>query len=120
MHEKLADEMVEWFSDPTHYSVVHFAVEKGMSKQDLFRLADEDEYFKQKLEYAFSVQEYKVVEGAISGALDRTSALKMLETYNGWKGDVNIYQKVEQSMSPELAERLAEAIERIDVVEDRV
>ena len=113
-YKRLADEMVEWFSTPEHYSVVHFAIEHGISKQKLIRMGDEDEYFKEKLEYAFSVMEYKVTEGALSGALDKSVSTKLLETYHGFKSDVSIYQKVEQTMSPELAEKLVDAIDKID------
>jgi hypothetical protein len=41
------------------------------------------------------VQEYKVCKGAMSGMMEKVVALKMLETYSGWKGDVNILQKNE-------------------------
>lgn len=103
-----------WFEVPENYSIVHYAVERGISKQELLAAGEDSIEFGRALEYAFSVQEYKVVDGAINGKLDRTSALKMLETYNGWKSDVSIYQNISQSMSPELAERLSEAIEKMD------
>ena len=117
-YELMARDIVDWFKESEHYSVVHYAVERGMSKQELLQMGEDSEVFKKALDYAFSVQEYKVVEGAISGKLDRASALKMLETYNGWKSDVSIYQNVSQSMSPELAERLAAAIERMDAISE--
>lgn len=112
----MAKDIVEWFADPEHYSIVHYAVERGISKQELMKMGDDSPVFKKALDYAFSVQEYKVVEGVISGKLERTSALKMLETYNGWKSDVSIYQNISQSMSPELATRLSEAIERMEAL----
>jgi len=113
-YESMAKDIAEWFSEDEHYSVVHYAVERGISKQELFQMSNDSAVFKKALDYAFSVQEYKVVEGVISGKLERTSALKMLETYNGWKSDVSIYQNIQQSMSPELAERLSEAIESME------
>lgn len=109
-HKKLAEQLIEWMADPEHYSVVHFAVEHGLSKEELFRLAGEDTDLSSALDYAFSVQEYKVAEGAISGKLDRLSALKMLETYNGWKGEVNILQKNEYKQYMNEAQRKAEMI----------
>ena len=112
--KELGDVLVEWFDDPEHYSVVHFAIEHGMSEKALMRI--EDEYFKEKLEYAFSVMEYKVTEGALSGKIEKTTAMKLLEKYCGFKSDISVYQKIEQSMSPELAQRLTEAIEKMDVV----
>jgi hypothetical protein len=81
--------MVEWFDEAEHYSVVHFAIENGIGKEELFKIAGEDEYFREKLDYALSVQEYKVSEGAISGKIDRATALEMLKTYNGWKNAVD-------------------------------
>jgi len=114
--EEKAKDMIEWFAEAEHYSVVHYAVERGMSKQELFVMASDSPIFQKALDYAFSVQEFKVLEGAISGSLDRAAALKMLETYNGWKSDVSIYQKVEQTVSPEMADRLATAIEKLDVI----
>lgn len=113
VEERIAD-IRDWFSFPENYSIVHYAVERGVSKQELLKAGEDSERFGKALEYAFSVQEYKIVDGAINGKLDRTAALKMLETYNGWKSDVSIYQNISQNMSPELAERLSEAIERMD------
>jgi hypothetical protein len=106
----LAKEIYDWFSEPEHYSVVHFAVEHNMSKEELFRVCAEDRECQRMLDYAMSVQEYKVVEGAINGALDRNVVLKMLETYSGWKGDVNILQKNEYRQYMNEAERKARAI----------
>ena len=95
---------------PEHYSVVHFAIEHNMSKEELFRVCSEDRECQKMLDYAMSVQEYKVVEGAINGALDRNVVLKMLETYSGWKGDVNILQKNEYRQYMNEAQRKAEEI----------
>ena len=106
----LANEIYEWFSVPEHYSVVHFAIEHNMSKEELFRVCSEDRECQKMLDYAMSVQEYKVVEGAINGALDRNVVLKMLETYSGWKGDVNILQKNEYRQYMNEAQRKAEEI----------
>jgi len=94
-HKKLAREMVDWFKEEGNYSVVKFAVDRGLSKDKLFRLAGEDGDLQEALDYALSMQEYRVCDGAITGVLERNVALKMLETYAGWKGDVNILQKNE-------------------------
>lgn len=91
----LAVEMVDWFNVPENYSVIHFAIERGMSKEELFRKAGESVDLQAALDYGMSVMEYKVTEGAMTGALDRAVALKMLETYNGWKGEVNLLQRNE-------------------------
>jgi len=115
-YETQAKDMIEWFAVAEHYSVVHYAVERKMSKQELFQMASDSSVFSKALDYAFSVQEFKVVEGILGGAIDRAAGLKMLETYNGWKSDISIYQKVEQSVSPEMADRLASAIEKLDVL----
>lgn len=112
-HEFSVD-MRKWLEDEEHYSVVHYAISRGMSKEELFGMAKEDEEFARTLWYALSVQEYKVTEGILNGIIDRTVGLKMLETYNGWKGEVNVYQKVEGSLTPEMAERLASAVEKLE------
>ena len=109
-HEGLALALREWMGVAEHYSVVHFAVEHGMSKEELFRMAGEDSSLSKALDYAFSVQEYKVSEGVLSGALDRTGGLKMLETYAGWKGEVNILQKNEYKQYMNEAQRRAEEV----------
>ena len=109
-NRELARELREWMGVAENYSVVHFAVEKGMSKEELFRRGGEDEELGLALEYAFSVQEYKVSEGAISGALDRVAALKMLETYAGWRGDVSMVQKNEYRQYMNEASKRAEEI----------
>ncbi len=112
-YDEMALDMRKWFEDAEHYSVVHYAIERGMSKEELFSMA-KDEGFAKALWYGLSVQEYKIVEGMLSGVIDRVVGLKMLETYNGWKGEVNIVQKVEGSLSAEMAERLASAMEKLE------
>lgn len=113
-YDEIAKDMRKWFEEAEHYSVVHYAIERGMSKEELFSIAKEDEGFAKALWYGLSVQEYKIVEGMLSGVIDRTVGLKMLETYNGWKGEVNIVQKVEGSLSAEMADRLASAMEKLE------
>lgn len=66
-----------------------------MSKEELFRLAGENSDLQKALDYGMSVQEYKVAHGAMIGTLAANVAQKMLETYNGWKGDVNLIQRNE-------------------------
>jgi hypothetical protein len=83
-----------------------------MSKEELIKLSGDCVDLGKAVEYAFSVQEYKLAEGALSGVLDRNVALKMLETYNGWKGDVNILQKNEYKQYMNEAKVKAEAILR--------
>jgi hypothetical protein len=109
-HKELAKMLIEWLDDPAHYSVVHFAIEHGLSKEALLRMADEDEELGKALEYGWSVQEYKVAEGALTNALNRSVALKMLETYAGWKADVNIVQNNEYKQYMAQARKKAEEI----------
>lgn len=102
----------EWIHQAEHYSVVHFAVECGMSKDALFKMAMSDEELKDALDYALSVQEWKVAEGAMNGTLDRNVALKLLETYSGWKavqqGPTQVVNVQQNSIMPDvLAERVA-------------
>jgi hypothetical protein len=94
-HTELADKLRAWIAVPEHYNVIHFSCEAGLAKEELFRLAGESAELQSALDYAFTVMEWKVSEGALSGSLDRMSALKMLETYSGWKGEVSILQKNE-------------------------
>jgi len=109
-HTELADKLRGWISESEHYSVIHFAVEVGLSKEELFRLAGEDASLQSALDFAFTVMEWKVSEGALSGTLDRMSSLKMLETYSGWKGEVSILQKNEYKQYMNEARVKAEAI----------
>jgi hypothetical protein len=111
-HEELATSLKDWMKIPEHYSVVHFAVESGLSKEELFRLAGESAVLQSALDYAFTVMEWKVAEGALSGDLDRMAALKMLETYSGWKGEINILQKNEYKQFMNQAQIKAEQILR--------
>ena len=113
---EIADALREWIHVAEHYSVVHFAVECGLSKDKLFKMAASDEGvasgLSDALDYATSVQEWKVAEGAMNGTLDRTVALKMLETYAGWramKGDTTQVVNVQQNqiMPDVLADRVA-------------
>lgn len=113
-YDEIAKDMRKWFEEAEHYSVVHYAIERGMSKEELFSMAKEDDGFAKAMWYGLSVQEYKIVEGMLRGEIDRGVGLKMLETYNGWKGEVNIVQKVEGSLSAEMADRLASAMEKLE------
>lgn len=108
----LLKEMKEWFDIPENYSVVHFAIEHQMSKEELFRICSEDSELQKMLDYVMSVQEYKVTEGARNGEFDRNVALKMLETYSGWKGEVNILQRNEYKQFMNEAKVKAEQILR--------
>jgi hypothetical protein len=83
-----------------------------MSKEELFRVAGENGESQKALDYALSVQEYKVAEGSMTGALDRSVGLKLLETYAGWKGEVNILQKNEYKQFMNEAKVKAEQILR--------
>ncbi len=91
----LASELVAWFNIPENYSIVHFAIEQNMSKEKLFRLAGESSELQDAVDYGMSVQEYKLSHGALTGTLATPIAMKMLETYNGWKSDVNLIQRNE-------------------------
>ncbi len=84
-YDELARRMRLWIEQPENYSVVHFAVEQGLSKDELLEKVDKSDNLKRAYEYTLSVQEYKIVDGALRGALDRAVALKMLEMFNGWK-----------------------------------
>lgn len=119
-HEELAQELTEWIKVPEHYNVVHFAVEAGISKDELIRLAGEDSVLQKALDYAFTVMEWKVAEGALKGDVDRVAALKMLETYSGWKSDVNIIQKNEYKQFMNEAKVRAEQILRGESTEAEV
>ena len=111
-HEELAKKLVEWIKEPEHFNVIHFAVEVGLSKDELLRLAGEHSELQRAVDYAFTVMEWKVAEGALNGDLDRVAALKMLETYSGWKSDVNIIQKNEYKQFMNEAKVRAEQILR--------
>lgn len=106
----LAADLRAWIEEAEHYSVVEFAISRGMSKEELIRLGGDDKVLGDAIDYAFSVQEYKVTEGALNGVLDRAVALKMLETYNGWKSDVNVLQKNEFRQYMNEAQRKAQEI----------
>jgi len=106
-YEDLADKLRAWISEPEHYNVIHFCVEAGLSKDQLLRYGGESECLQEALDFAWTVMEWKVSEGALSSAMDRSVALKMLETYSGWKGDVNILQKNEYRSYMNEAQRKA-------------
>lgn len=111
-HEEVAIALKDWIKVPEHYNVIHFCCELGISKDELIRLAGEDSGLQKALDYAFTVMEWKVATGALSGELDRVAALKMLETYSGWKSDVNIIQKNEYKQFMNEAKVRAEQILR--------
>ena len=118
-NKELAEGIRVWISVPENYSVVHYAIEAGISKEELMRRGSEDDELGEALEYAMSVQEYKVVEGAMRGELDRNVVMKMLDTYSGWKGGVVNIDNRRVDMSGEVAERLIEAIGKVRGIELR-
>lgn len=111
-HEELAKALTEWIKDAEHYNVIHFCVEAGISKDELIRLAGESAELQKALDYAWTVMEWKVATGALKGELDRVASLKMLETYSGWKSDINIIQKNEYKQFMNEAKVRAEQILR--------
>jgi hypothetical protein len=94
-HKEIAVALRSWIHEAEHYSIVHFAVEIGISKDLLFKMATEDEELRAALDYALSVQEWKVAESAMRGELDRNVALKLLATYAGWDDKTEINFKGE-------------------------
>ena len=115
IHKDLAEQLRDWIKVPEHINVIHFAASAGVSKEELFRLAGEDSVLQTALDYAFTVMEWKVSQGALDGDLDRAVALKMLETYSGWKGEVNILQKNEYKQFMNEARVKAEQILSRDI-----
>jgi hypothetical protein len=83
--KELSDMLVAWIAVPTNYNFVHFAAEHLISKQELLTRAKDNKELEDSLQYALTVQEHKITEGALSGKLDKAVALRMLETYSGWK-----------------------------------
>lgn len=112
-NKEIARSLREWMLEDGHYSVVHFAIEAGMSKEELFARGGEDEDLRKAIEYAMSVQEGKVADMAMKGEIDRNVAMKMLDTYSGWKGGLVNIDNRRVDMSSEVAERLIDAIDRV-------
>lgn len=111
----LASELVAWFAVPENYSIVHFAIEQNMSKEKLFRLASESSELQDAVDYGMSVQEYKLSHGALTGTLATPIAMKMLETYNGWKSDVNLIQRNEyKQFMNEASEKAAKILGSVE------
>ncbi len=106
----LANTLKSWIEEPQHYNIVHFATECSMSKEELFRLGGESAELQSAIDYAFSMQEWKVVQGMQSGDIHHTIGLRMLETYNGWKGEVNVLQRNEYKSYMSEARSRAESI----------
>jgi len=109
-HQELAEKLRAWITESEHYNVIQFCAETGISKEELFRVSGESHELQMALDYAFTVMEWKVSQGVLSGELDRMGGLKMLETYAGWKGEVNILQKNEYKQFMNEAKVKAEQI----------
>ena len=108
--EQLAKTLTDWIEVDENYSVIHFAAEMRMSKEELFRVADRNGVFRAALEYAMTVMEYKVTEFGLGRQMDKSVVLRMLETYAGWKADVNIVQRNEYMQYMTEAEGKAQKI----------
>jgi len=80
----LAFRMIDWMSVPGNFLLSEFAVTEGMSRKSLYKLASEDEWFREKLDIAKNIEEVKVAKGALGGSLKADVALKLLGTFHGW------------------------------------
>ena len=94
-HEEVGNKLKKWILIEGNLNVIEFAVSASLSKNELFKLAGENQQLQKDLDFAITVMEWKITEGALYSKLDRTTSLRMLETYCDWKSEVNILQKNE-------------------------
>ena len=109
-HHEMVKVIKDWFFVPENYSIVDFAISYDLSHKDLMKMVDEDEEFAHAYDYALTVMEFKVTDLMLRGSMKESVGLRLLEKYCGWKG-TDLVKDV--PMSPELAERLAVAVEKL-------
>jgi hypothetical protein len=99
--------LLKWFnSAECTYWLYDYAIQYGVSKQELERMALEDEEFSKILDLAYTIQECSMAKKALNGLVDKTVAIKALETYHGWKQDAKVVnQNVFQRYASEAADR---------------
>ena len=114
-HAEWAKMLRDWYDEAENYSIVLFAANNEISKKDLLRMVDEDEEFARAYDYALTVMEFKVTDGMLHGEIDRGVGTRLLETYCGWKGS-EVGKEVAVPLSPEVAERLIDAVDRLSDV----
>ncbi len=101
-----ADSLITWIKVPENFNVLQWAGENSISKKEMFEMAGQDLVFGKAMDLAMTIQEYKISMGALSGALNNSTAIKLLETYHDWKLDTGVGTKSEyQRMIDEAAKR---------------
>ncbi len=101
-----ASSLIDWIKVPANFNVLQWAGENSISKKEMFDMAGTDEVFGKALDLAMTIQEYKVCTGALSGELNNSTAIKLLETYHDWKLDTGMNSKSDyQRMIDEAAKR---------------
>lgn len=90
MTKKDFQALVDWMYIPANYMVKEYCIMAGVTLDDMRDIAEQDDETKRLFELALAIQEVKVAKGALDGDIDRTVALKMLETFHEWKGDASV------------------------------
>ena len=102
----LADQLRLWIQDPRHILVQEFIIyEAKMSREAFEELCEKDSDLKDAFEYAMTVQEYKIQVGGLTGNLNPTVCIRLLETFHSWSKDTTTQVNVFQRAAAEAAER---------------
>jgi hypothetical protein len=83
--EQLADKLEQWIADPKNFWLGDFASDNGLWRQRLDEFADKSEKFSDALKRAKTIQESRIVQGAMAGILNSTMAIFSLKNVAGWR-----------------------------------
>lgn len=82
--EKLADELIDWMKDESHFWFKDFCLERGINPNLMTKLARENEKFSEAYELVKDMQESRVFKGALMKNFNPTMAKFVLMNCHGW------------------------------------
>lgn len=81
----LANKLIIWIQDPSHYWLGEFAAENKIPRQVLSELVGRDKDYDEAYHYAKSYQETKLATGALTGKFNSFFAFNALKNVAGWR-----------------------------------
>ena len=78
-------ELVNWLCLPANYLIVQYLAENSLTRRRVEKLCEGNQEAIDLLDDAYTIQEYKISVGALEGKLEKSIALRMLETFHNWK-----------------------------------
>lgn len=104
--EREAQAFIEWSRNPANIYFKRFALERGYLPEELSRLAEKNDVFKQAYRQAQAWQECKIVEGGLYSQLNSNFAKFAMSNLCGWSD--------KQQLSGDAANPLSFLLAKVD------